>query len=129
MCTQKLFLSFLLVAVVLSSQGCKTVMVGPKLQTEAVYTFGELTSTIPYDVDTVNEAAKTALDQLQLRTIMATKDRLSAKIIARDPEDKKVAVGLLAATENTTKLTIRIGTLGNEAKSKVIYSKIRDNLE
>ena len=52
-----------------------------------------------------------------------------AEITTFDAQDKKIKVKLKAATDRTTKLSIRIGTFGSETKSRMIYQKIRDNLK
>ncbi|MHC4702930.1 MAG: DUF3568 family protein, partial [Planctomycetota bacterium] len=58
-----------------------------------------------------------------------SKDALVAQITSFDAQDKKIKIKLKAETDETTKLSIRIGTFGSETKSRMIYQKIRDNLK
>jgi hypothetical protein len=53
---------------------------------------------------------------------------MSAEIIARDSQDKKIKISLSATAEGTTKLSIRIGMFGDETKSRLIYDEIKKNL-
>ncbi len=69
-----------------------------------------------------------ALEELELHVTSKSKDALVAEITTFDAQDKKISIKLKAATDRTTKLSIRIGTFGSEIKSRLIYQKIRDNL-
>ena len=124
----QVFLTAFLVALVVLGQGCKTTMVGPQGKTEAEYSLGGLKSEMPQDLTAVYNAAVKAVKDLELNISTENKDAMSAVIITRDSQDKKVTIKLLATLDGTTKLSIRVGTLGSEAKSRLIYKKITDNL-
>jgi hypothetical protein len=68
--------------------------------------------------------------QLELSVLngKTEKDALSATIVARDAADKRVTIRLKVRTELTTKLSIRIGTFGDQTKSQMIYNRIKENL-
>ena len=53
---------------------------------------------------------------------------MSAEIIVRDAQDKKIKIKLSATAEGTTKLSIRVGAFGSETKSRLIYEQIKKNL-
>jgi len=74
------------------------------------------------------KAAEKAIKELGLTASRRTKDAMSAEIIARDSQDKKIKIKLSATAEGTTKLTIRVGMFGNETKSRLIYDQIKKNL-
>ncbi|MHC4150263.1 MAG: DUF3568 family protein, partial [Planctomycetota bacterium] len=57
-----------------------------------------------------------------------TKDAMSATIVARDSADKKITIKLSATPEKTTGISIRVGTFGDETKSRLIYDQIKKNL-
>jgi len=40
-----------------------------------------------------------------------------------------VTVNLTAVTDESTEISIRFGTFGNEAKSTMVYNKIKENLK
>ena len=92
------------------------------------YLKGDLEAVEAANLQTVYKATLKALDELELRVTKKSKDLLSAEIIARDAADQKVTINLKATTENTTKLSIRIGFFGSETKSRFIYQKIHDNV-
>jgi len=123
----QIFLALLLVSPVVFVEGCVVVAAGGAAGTVA-YIRGDLEAVEAKDIDTVYKATKKAMDELGLVVSKKTKDAMSAKIIARDSQDKKITIKLNATTEETTKLSIRVGMFGKETKSRLIYQKIRDNL-
>ena len=108
--------------------GCMLVAVGAGAVGTVAYVKGDLEAVEAKDLDTVYAAALKAADELGLKVTKESKDAMSAEIIARDAEDKKVTIKLKKTADNTTKLSIRIGVFGNERKSRLIYQAIQDNL-
>ena len=124
---KEVLLAIMLAATLVLGQGCTTTTVtGPEGQTEAVYKFGKLTVEEPKDIGTVYQAAEKALAELELSISQKTKDEIAAKIIARDSQDKKITLNLLAITENTTKVTIRAGSF---VKARRVYQKIHQKMQ
>ncbi len=125
---RSVFLVVSFVGAALLAGGCMVVAVGAGAAGTVAYLKGDLEAVEAANLDTVHKATLKALDELELRVTRKSKDLLSAEIIARDAADQKVTIKLKATTENTTKLSIRIGFFGSETKSRFIYQKIRDNL-
>jgi hypothetical protein len=124
--------NFLLVIVLLGVSfwaGCKTVYTGPDMETMAIYSWGTLKATESQPIAVVNAAALKAMDDLALTVTMKTADSLAAQIIARDSQDQKILVNLTALTENSTKVKIQAGPIGNEDKSRIVYKQIQTNLK
>jgi hypothetical protein len=92
------------------------------------YVRGDLEAVESESIDVVYEATLQAVEELGLNVTKKLKDALSATIVARDAQDKKITIRLKTTAEETTKLSIRIGVFGNETKSRLIYQKIRDYL-
>ena len=124
----QIFLALLLVSPVVLVEGCVVAAVGGGAAGTVAYIRGDLEAVEAKDIGTVYKATEKALEELGLVVSKKTKDALSAKIIARDAQDKKITIKLNATTEETTKLSIRVGMFGKETKSRLIYQKIRDNL-
>lgn len=122
------FLVVVFIGAAVLAGGCVVVAVGAGAAGTVAYLKGDLEAVEAADLVTVYKATLKALDQLELRVISRSKDLLSAEIIARDAADQKVTIKLKATTENTTKLSVRIGFFGSETKSRFIYQKIHDNL-
>ena len=122
------FLALLIVSPVVLVEGCVVAAVGGGAASTVAYIRGDLEAVEAKDIDTVYKATEKALEELGLKVSKKTKDAMSAVIIARDAQDKKVTIKLNATAEETTKLSIRIGTFGSETKSRLICQKIHDNL-
>jgi hypothetical protein len=120
-----LIVLFLMTAVVL--QGCLVAAVGAGAGTVA-YLRGDLEAVEKHDIGEVYAATKNALQQLEFNVTSDAKDALSAEIVARDAQNKKITVKLKSTTQNTTKISIRVGTFGSETKSVLIYDQIKKNL-
>ena len=127
--TKQTLLRITLIGIAVVLQGCVVAAVGLGAAGTIAYIRGDLEAIESEDINTVYEAAIQAAEELELRIISKTKDALSATIIARDAQDKKVQIILRTTAENTTKLSIRIGTFGSETKSRLIYQRIYDNLK
>jgi hypothetical protein len=129
---ERVFLILALVGTAVLAQGCAVALVGAGVAAGAgtvAYLRGDLEAVEPKNIDTVFEATEKAVEELGLKVSKKTKDKMSAVIIARDAQDKKITIKLRAAAEGGTKLSIRVGGFGDETKSRLIYQKIREKLE
>jgi len=126
-----LALLLLLVGLATCTSGCLAVAVGAGAAGTVAYMKGDLEAEEPYDIEKTYAAARTAVEELKLKIIEGETgaDALSARVVARDSSDKKVEVRLKAITSNTTKLSVRVGTFGNDGKERRIYNTIRDHLK
>jgi len=125
----RLTLAVLLVGAAALLQGCVAVVVGAGAAGTVAYIRGDLESIESKDLNAVYEATLKAMEQLELSVSRKTKDAMSAEVIARDAEDKKVTISLGATAEGATKISIRIGVFGSETKSRLIYDQIKKNLK
>ena len=125
---KRVLLIILFIGIIIFGQGCMVAAVGIGAAGTIAYVRGDLEAVESHSLDEVYEAALKAVEELELRFIYKTKDALTATINARDAQDKKVKITLKRTAEQTTKISIRIGTFGSETKSRLIYQTIRDNL-
>ena len=125
---KQVFVMVLLVGMVGLVGGCMVVAVGAGAAGTVAYVRGDLEAVESKKLDAVYEATLKAVDRLELNVTKETKDSLSAVIVARDAQDKKITIKLSATTDDTTKLSIRVGLFGSETKSRLIYQKIHENL-
>jgi hypothetical protein len=123
-------LILILAGLMVNSAGCLVVAAGAGAAGTVAYLRGDLETEEPYSLDVVYAATREAARQLELSVLegKTEKDALSATIVARDAADKRVTIHLKAQTELTTKVSIRIGTFGDQAKSQMIYNRIKENL-
>lgn len=125
---KRFLLIILLIGIAVFSQGCVVAAVGVGAAGTIAYVRGDLEAVESHNLDNVYEATLKALDELELNVISKSKDALTATINARDAQDKKIKIILKKTAEQTTKISIRIGTFGDETKSRLIYQKINYNL-
>jgi hypothetical protein len=125
---KRISLLILLLGTAIFGQGCVAAAVGVGAAGTIAYIRGDLEVVESYNLDKTYEATLKALDELELNVISKSKDALTATINSRDAQDKKVKITLKKIAEQTTKVSIRIGTFGDETKSRLIYQKINYNL-
>jgi len=125
----QVILAVLLVGAAALLQGCVAVVVGAGAAGTVAYIRGDLESIESKDLNAVYEATLKAMEQLGLSVSRKTKDAMSAEVVARDAEDKKITISLGATAEGATKISIRIGVFGSETKSRLIYDQIKKNLK
>lgn len=89
---------------------------------------GELTSSVPHDLDQTFTATQHALAAMELAKIDDHKTGLDAQLISRTALDKKVEVKLERVSDKLTKIRIRVGVIGDEALSLAILDKIKAEL-
>jgi len=109
-------------------QGCVVVAVGAGAAGTVAYIRGDLEAVKTANIDKVYAAVLKATDELGLSVTQKSKDALSAKVVARDAQDKKITIKMMSTAEGTTKLSIRIGLFGSETKSRLIYEQINKHL-
>lgn len=117
--------SAVLVASAALQSGCFIVAAGAAGAGAVAYVRGELETTLSGSYDAVERAANRAIEQLQLVKINERKDAFIAVITARTADDKKVEIKITKLATETTKVQIRVGVFGDEAKSLAILDKIK----
>ncbi len=109
-------------------QGCGTSVRGPDGDIEAKIRQGTLRATMDRGIDRVFQAVQDTVRQLGLMTVMAEQDGVAAEVLARDAQQQTITIRLEAMSPNKTALTMRVGMLGDENKSRVIFRQIQANL-
>ena len=92
------------------------------------YVRGDLEVTRQEDLTIVYNASYKTLEELEITITHFEKDALSAVLIGYGADNKKIVIKMKRLENDYTKLTIRVGTFGNETMSQIIYDKIRKNL-
>ncbi len=126
-----LCLSLLLSALMVSSTGCLLVAAGAGAAGTVAYMEGDLETSEPYDIATVYAATKKAAEDLKLHVVEGEsgQDALSATVVTRDAMDKRITIKLKSVMEKTTRISVRVGTFGDDSKSQMVYNRIRENLK
>jgi hypothetical protein len=111
-----------------SLTGCVAVVAGAAGAGTVAWVRGELEATLDANYEKAATAANLAIEQLQFAKISEKKDALTAILIARTAEDKKVEIKVIKIGDQSAKVQIRVGVFGDEALSLTILDKIKTNL-
>lgn len=113
------------------TSGCLAIAVGAGAAGTVAYIAGDMDTEEPYSIEETYVASRQAADKLGLNVIEGEsgKDALSARVVARDVADKRISIRLKAINSCSTKLSIRVGTFGDDTKTHLIYNTIRENLK
>ena len=122
-----MLLSLLLFAMELA--GCAALLVGGAAGAGSVVCIkGQLKEDMSASVPTVHNASISTLKDLNLPIIEDNHDKLSAKIKSRFADGNYVWIEIDSVTAESSKLTIRVGILGDEHKSRQILDGIHQHL-
>jgi hypothetical protein len=119
-----------LAGTLLATAGCVGALVAGAAAGAGGYAYvkGELKATESAPLDRMWNATLAAMKDLEFPVTSQRKDALEAELTARNASDKKVAIKLKKVSEAATEVHIRVGTLGDEALSRVIMEKIKARL-
>ena len=105
--------------------GCIPLIVGAAAGAGSViWAKGALEQELNKPMDHVYTASKAALKKLKLPIAADKKDNLSAKIESQSADGKHIWITLTYIAQHTTKISIRVGALGDELRSKEISDMI-----
>jgi hypothetical protein len=124
----RLLAGFLLMASLALHTGCVVVAAGAAGAGAVAYILGDLETTLEGGLDSVHRASGRAISQLEFVKISDRKDALSANLVARTAQDKKIDIVLTKTADNLTKVQIRVGVFGDEELSRALLDKIKANL-
>jgi len=115
---------------VLMILGCSSTVPGPA-GTDATFRWvkGELTSTMPASLPRVEQATRSAFEELNLVGVDGAVDGLKGVLTARMAVGTKVRVRLKATDFDNTTVRIKVGKIGDRSISLQLLRHIERNLE
>ena len=121
---------FLLAAAALAvaGSGCVAVVAGAAGAGTVAYIRGELDAPLDTNYHQAVTAADRAIKQLQFALVSDKQDALTAVFTARTAEDKKVTIKVVKVGDQTSKVEIRVGWMGDERVSLTILDRIKANV-
>ncbi len=125
---RSLLFAVLLIASSMQMTGCFALFVGAAAASGVVWIKGRLQQNVDAPLDRVHSATVAGLKRLSLPVISDKKDKARAKVESEYSDGKHVWVQLDYLTKNATRITIRVGTLGDEPRSREILDNIMRNL-
>lgn len=120
--------AILLTGAVVTSSGCIAVAAAGAAGAGVAWYSGKLESNLTDDLDAVFRASQEALADLEFAKISDQKTAIDAQLVSRTALDKKVEITLQKLSDDSTKVSIRVGLLGDESLSMAILDKIKANL-
>ncbi|MCE9592175.1 MAG: DUF3568 domain-containing protein [Planctomycetes bacterium] len=78
--------------------------------------------------DKVTNAAQKAVEQMKLTDVASTGTKIDGRVTARNAQNDLVQIDIAQAGENVSKVSVRVGTTGDDAVSERIVAKTKDNL-
>lgn len=116
-------------ALLFGCSACAALVIGAAGGTAgAVYVLGKLQEEVNHLVPTVHQATVEALKDLDLPIRENRGDKLTAHLESEFADDKHVWIDLDAIGDSRTKLTIRVGIIGDEVRSRRILEAIKKHL-
>jgi hypothetical protein len=129
----RMLVAVLLVVSAVVIQGCasseETAQPEKTTAGTAKYSLGTLKSVEPASIDKVYDATQKAMEELKLAVLQKNADSMSGEVVVRDVADKKIVISLAATTDGKTSLAIKVGMLGDESKSRLIYEQIKKKIQ
>lgn len=115
--------------ILLSSSGCAAFLVffGATAGTVA-YIKGELKSIEEATFDRTWDAAQKAIRDLEFAVTNKQKEAISANLIVRGADNKKIAINIQKISDELTEVRIRVGVFGNESLSMMVLNLLKQNL-
>lgn len=113
---------------VLSFSGCFILLGAAAGAGGYAYASGVLEKGYDIPMDQLQNATQQGFKDLKLVLESEDTDRLSAKYRATLADGNAVKVDLKALTEKTSKIRIRVGLIGDKAKSEMILNAIENYL-
>ena len=118
----------LALAVLPLASGCLAVAGAAAGGAGVAYAMGEFEATVEGGPKQAVEAARRALDELDIHLVASDSTSVDGRVEGRTALDKKVTIAATRVDEQRTRLEIRVGTWGDEDLSRRIYEEIVDRL-
>ena len=92
------------------------------------YSDGECVGVAGATVDKVYHATLSAAEQMQMTVKTKSREVNKAEFTLRQPDGTPVEVSLMRQSPEFSRITVRVGTFGDEPRSRQIIAKIKENL-
>jgi Protein of unknown function (DUF3568) len=109
-------------AILFTTVGCSTEQPG------ATNTLGDYTTSVAATPDKVTDAAQKACEDLKLNDIVGNGTKVDGQVTAHTADGRDVTITIAQAGDQVSKVTIRVGTAGDEAVSKQLVDRINNHL-
>ncbi len=94
----------------------------------AVYVMGKLKDEVDHPVPVMHEATVAAMKDLELTLTEDKVDKLSAHMESAFSDGATIWIDIDSVSDSRSRVTIRVGVMGDEVRSRKIYDAIRQHL-
>ena len=94
----------------------------------AVYVMGKLQDEVDRPLSVVHESTVAAMKDLDLRLSEDKVDKLSAHLESAFSDGAHVWIDMESLSDSSCRITIRVGLVGDEVRSRKIYDAIKQHL-
>ena len=123
------FLLLLMVLTLLFNSGCAALVIGGAAGAGSyAYISGELKTNESVSLNRAWNATQKAVKKSGFTVTSKDKDDFYAKLIARGAGDKKLTIKLKKQSDNITEIKIRVGMIGDESMSRLVYDEIKKQI-
>ena len=92
------------------------------------YVMGKLEAEIDVSVPKLQKATVVGLRALSMPVIKERGDKLTAEVESKTADDATVKISLSSLTPSRSTISIRVGLIGNETRSRQILDAIRKHI-
>jgi hypothetical protein len=119
----------LILGLLLASQaGCLLVAAAAGTGATVAYVRGDLESNVDADPKAVADAAERALKDLDIAVISKEASLIDGRVQGRTARDVKITIVIKGESENSSHVSVRMGTFGDAATQSNIMEHIRKQL-
>jgi len=117
-----------MVVILVSQSGCLVAAAAGAAGGTVAYMKGDVEAVVEGNVEQTFNATKAAMDELKLPLMATWANAMEAHVEARVGTDNKATVNINGQSEKLSKVSIRVGTFGDQGLSQAILEKIKANL-
>jgi hypothetical protein len=114
--------------IVVTQSGCLVAAAAGAAGGTVAYMKGDVEAVVEGNVEQTFNATKAAMDELKLPLMATWSNAMEAHVEARVGTDNKATVNINGQSEKLSKVSIRVGTFGDQGLSQAILEKIKANL-
>ena len=119
-----------LAAVLLGTQGgCLVVAAAAVTGGMVAHASADTEAYVKGDVPAVTAAGKQAVEEMGLTVIWSKSGEVQGQVLARTASDRRVAIKVTAAGNDSSRVSIRRGTFGKESFQQEVLYRLRKCLE
>jgi len=114
--------------IVVTQSGCLVAAAAGAAGGTVAYMKGDVEAVVEGNVEQTFNATKAAMDELKMPLLATWANAMEGHVEARVGTDNKATVNINGQSEKLSKVSIRVGTFGDQGLSQAILEKIKANL-